>query len=117
MTLRLAVELSNGTVLFGFFSDFINNGDGSISVGEYIEGETGNFWQAPFDSRIKSSSESCREFFYPTTNCSVEGSITPGYVWDINDTVNLTTPFPNTFYVNKIDLYIMPNNSDLFIFN
>lgn len=114
LTLRLVVELTNGTILIGYFSDFTNNGDGSISVGEYTDGDTGNFWQAPFDSRTKSSSESCLSFFYPTTNCSVEGSVAPGYVWGVvastNGTAPLALPFPDTFYVNYIDLYVMPKH-------
>lgn len=111
-TLRLVVELSNGTILVGYFSDFTNNGDGSISVGEYSDGDTGNFWQAPFESRVKTSSESCRLFFYQTDNCTVEGSTAPGYVWGVvastNDTAPPALPFPDTYYVNYIDLYIIP---------
>ncbi|KAK7082929.1 hypothetical protein SK128_000333 [Halocaridina rubra] len=81
------------------FEDFTATRDEAISVGNFIHGNAGNYWDAPFSNRHRFSPEgsNCLPFYYsPDKFCNATGVpyhnakgelITVGYGWEIDDVV------------------------------
>ncbi|KAK4306377.1 hypothetical protein Pmani_021796 [Petrolisthes manimaculis] len=56
----------------------------SIDVGDYLGGNAGNYWDAPFKNRVPTEYPDCLLFYYPpmtTHTCTPGGTHTPGWVW------------------------------------
>lgn len=84
LKLRVRVKYNDSTVLESFFSSFDYDFDSlTISVGDFIEGDAGNFWGAPFVNRKEVGIGKCLPFFYPDMDsCSPTGGVGTGYFWD-----------------------------------
>lgn len=126
--LRVEVFLSTNETKISYFSSFSFN-NGIISVGDYVGGDAGNTWDAPFTDRVINGSKktNCFMFYYnepcyvpqlPSYEEQVAASPDPlnpiikqkGFIWEICDYIDEL----NQTYVTNIQLQITPiaNNSD-----
>ena len=76
LILKLTVEYSNGMKFESYFDSFKSHGDNTITVGNYLGGDAGNFWQAPFTERqiVSYNDTNCKAFYYAnSTDCTANG--------------------------------------------
>lgn len=92
LKLRLRVMYNDSTTLESFFASFEYDIDFmSISVGEFVGGDAGNFWGAPFTNRSAVGINNCLPFFYPAMDaCSPSGGVGTGYFWNTEDIITTT---------------------------
>ncbi|KAK7065205.1 hypothetical protein SK128_027297 [Halocaridina rubra] len=88
MDLLINVNRNNSRLVAYFDSISVENG--LLTVGNYVSGDAGNFWQAPFENRslVNYENSTCLPFFYPSMNtCIANGLPHPnntfitGYAW------------------------------------
>ena len=122
--LQLIVLYSDGSSYSSYFDSFDNNDYNELSVGNYIGGDAGNFWKAPFSNRIivTNVTTNCLAFYYVSPdNCTANGIesylnqvannvtlIYRGYEWQTCNSANFT----NTTYVVNFKFF-MSNDMNL----
>lgn len=101
LTLRLTVTYDEEDTVHSFFDSF-EYSKGSISVGEFLQGDAGNFWEAPFSKRALVATEGCLAFFYAGGSCPVPRGQEPVYYWRVNDSER------DSKVIKAIELWIRP---------
>lgn len=101
VTLRVTITYDDDDIIHSFFDNFEYSED-SISVGEYSEGNAGNFWEAPFTQRALVATKDCLAFFYAEGSCTAPPGEEPVYYWRVND------PERDSKVIQAIELWIRP---------
>lgn len=88
--LKLEVLYETEETLLSYFESVDYNNDLDLSVGDYIGGSAGNYWEAPFTNRIFSRNDTtnCRKFYHASDNCESVGTMS--YVDQMTADVNAT---------------------------
>nr|XP_045625190.1 uncharacterized protein LOC123774714 [Procambarus clarkii] len=109
LVLRLVVVYQDASVLYSYFDNFTYAGLDKISVGSYLGGNAGNYWEAPFVNLPVAFNSSC-PIFYPTnsTTCVPGSGYNSNFFWFTG------SPAFDAIGVSQFQLWVIPNGMEWF---
>ncbi|KAF2368083.1 hypothetical protein FHG87_001167, partial [Trinorchestia longiramus] len=89
--LKLSVIYSNEETLVSYFDEINIVNTMSLKVGNYLGGNAGNFWEAPFTGRRyhMDRESNCLYFYYAPGNCTANGITTYKDQVELNATASI----------------------------